>query len=39
MCVPTLDLLAQWRVSILANTNLTEDEVGVWGGGDKELRP
>jgi superfamily II DNA or RNA helicase len=39
VCVPTLDLLAQWRVSILANTNLNEDEVGVWGGGDRELRP
>lgn len=39
ICVPTLDLLGQWRVSLLANTDLTEDEVGVWGGGDKELRP
>lgn len=39
ICVPTLDLLSQWRVSILANTNLTEEEVGVWGGGDRELRP
>ena len=25
--------------SILANTNLREDEVGMWGGGDKDLRP
>lgn len=39
ICVPTLDLLAQWRASLLANTNLADDEVGVWGGGDKELRP
>lgn len=39
ICVPTLDLLAQWRTSLLTNTNLTEEEVGVWGGGDKELRP
>ncbi|MEO8288125.1 MAG: DEAD/DEAH box helicase [Chloroflexota bacterium] len=39
ICVPTLDLLGQWKASLLANTNLTEDEVGVWGGGDKELRP
>lgn len=39
ICVPTLDLLGQWRASLLANTNLTEEEVGVWGGGDKELRP
>jgi superfamily II DNA or RNA helicase len=37
--VPTLDLLSQWRASLLANTNLADDEVGVWGGGDKELRP
>ncbi len=39
ICVPTLDLLGQWRASLLSNTNLQEDEVGVWGGGDKELRP
>ncbi|HET9493525.1 MAG TPA: DEAD/DEAH box helicase [Chloroflexia bacterium] len=39
ICVPTLDLLAQWRVSLLANTDLAEDEVGVWGGGDRQLRP
>ena len=39
ICVPTLDLLAQWRASLLTNTSLAEDEVGVWGGGDKELRP
>lgn len=39
VCVPTLDLLGQWRASILANTNLREDEVGTWGGGDKDLRP
>ncbi len=39
ICVPTLDLLGQWRSSLLANTSLTEDEVGTWGGGDKELKP
>jgi superfamily II DNA or RNA helicase len=39
ICVPTLDLLGQWRASLLANTNHSEDEVGVWGGGDKQLRP
>jgi superfamily II DNA or RNA helicase len=39
ICVPTLDLLGQWRTSLLSNTNLSEEEVGVWGGGDKELRP
>lgn len=39
ICVPTLDLLSQWRASLLANTTLAEAEVGVWGGGDRELRP
>jgi superfamily II DNA or RNA helicase len=39
ICVPTLDLLGQWRTSLLSNTDLEESEVGVWGGGDKELRP
>lgn len=39
ICVPTLDLLGQWRSSLLANTSLTQDEVGTWGGGDKELKP
>ena len=39
ICVPTLDLLAQWRTSLMSNTDLTDEEIGVWGGGDKELRP
>ena len=39
ICVPTLDLLGQWRASLLANTNLQEEEVGTWGGGDKDLKP
>lgn len=39
ICVPTLDLLGQWRASLLANTGLLEEDVGTWGGGDKELRP
>ncbi len=39
ICVPTLDLLGQWKVSLLSNTNLGEGDVGTWGGGDKELRP
>ena len=39
ICVPTLDLLGQWRASLLANTDLQESELGVWGGGDKQLRP
>jgi superfamily II DNA or RNA helicase len=39
VCVPTLDLLGQWRTALLAHTDLQEDEVGVWGGGDRDLRP
>ncbi|HVF99646.1 MAG TPA: DEAD/DEAH box helicase [Chloroflexia bacterium] len=39
ICVPTLDLLGQWKSSILSNTNLSPEDVGTWGGGDKELRP
>ncbi|HEX8228354.1 MAG TPA: DEAD/DEAH box helicase [Chloroflexia bacterium] len=39
ICVPTLDLLGQWKSSILGNTNLSSEDVGTWGGGDKELRP
>ncbi|MDQ3928485.1 MAG: DEAD/DEAH box helicase, partial [Chloroflexota bacterium] len=39
ICVPTLDLLGQWKSSILGNTNLSTEDVGTWGGGDKELKP
>ena len=38
VCVPTLDLLGQWRASLLSNTDLREEDVGTWGGGDKDLR-
>jgi len=38
ICVPTLDLLGQWRATLLKNTDLQDEEVGSWGGGDKELR-
>lgn len=39
VCVPTLDLLGQWKASLLANTDLAEGEVGTWGGGEKTLKP
>ncbi len=39
ICVPTLDLLGQWRTSLLNNTNLSSEDVGTWGGGDKERKP
>lgn len=38
VCVPTIDLLGQWRASLLANTSLAEDQVGAWGGGEKDLK-
>lgn len=39
ICVPTLDLLGQWKASLLNNTTLKPEQVGTWGGGDKELKP
>lgn len=39
ICVPTLDLLGQWRAALLNNTSLTAEEVGTWGGGDRERKP
>lgn len=39
ICVPTLDLLSQWRTSLLSNTSLEPNDVGTWGGGDRERRP
>ncbi len=37
--VPTLDLLQQWRVSLAAALSIEASEIGVFGGGEKELRP
>ncbi|HEU5230798.1 MAG TPA: DEAD/DEAH box helicase [Ktedonobacteraceae bacterium] len=37
--VPTIDLLQQWRVALAAALSLTSDEIGVFGGGEKELKP
>ncbi len=39
ICVPTLDLLGQWRTSLLNNTSLAPEEVGTWGGGERERKP
>lgn len=37
--VPTIDLLQQWRVALTAALSLSSEEVGVFGGGEKEIRP
>ncbi|GCE17874.1 DEAD/DEAH box helicase [Dictyobacter kobayashii] len=37
--VPTIDLLQQWRVALAAALSLSAEEIGVFGGGEKELKP
>ncbi len=37
--VPTIDLLQQWRVALAAALSLNVDEIGVFGGGEKDLKP
>ncbi len=37
--VPTLDLLQQWRVALTSALGLDADNVGIFGGGEKEIRP
>ena len=37
--VPTLDLLQQWRVALASALALDRDEIGLFGGGEKELKP
>jgi superfamily II DNA or RNA helicase len=37
--VPTIDLLLQWRTALAAALSLEADEIGVFGGGEKELKP
>ena len=37
--VPSRELAAQWREELLANTNLTRDQVGEYHGGEKNVRP
>lgn len=37
--VPTLDLLQQWRAALAASLSLHADDVGIFGGGEKELKP
>src|SRR5262249_5173281 len=37
--VPTLDLLQQWRTALSSFLALSQDEIGIFGGGEKEIRP
>jgi superfamily II DNA or RNA helicase len=37
--VPTIDLLQQWRAALTAALSLQAEEIGVFGGGEKELKP
>ncbi|HMB51170.1 MAG TPA: DEAD/DEAH box helicase, partial [Natronoarchaeum rubrum] len=37
--VPSRELAAQWRDELLANTNLTRDQIGEYHGGEKNVRP
>ncbi len=37
--VPTLDLLQQWRTALASSLSLNAHEIGIFGGGEKELKP
>lgn len=37
--VPTLDLLRQWRAALAPALSLKEDDIGMFGGGEKEIKP
>ena len=37
--VPTIDLLQQWRTAMSSALSLPEEEIGVFGGGEKDLKP
>lgn len=37
--VPTLDLLQQWRAALSAALAVNAEEIGIFGGGEKELKP
>jgi len=37
--VPTLELLQQWRTALASSLSLNADEIGIFGGGEKELKP
>ncbi len=37
--VPTIDLLQQWRVALAHALTIATDTIGVFGGGEKDLKP
>lgn len=37
--VPSRELAAQWKEELLAHTTLTEEHIGEYHGGEKEIRP
>src|SRR5438270_2964571 len=37
--VPTIDLLQQWRAALAAALSLSVDDIGIFGGGEKDLKP
>ncbi|WP_224449608.1 DEAD/DEAH box helicase [Haloprofundus salilacus] len=37
--VPSRELAGQWRQELLEHTTLTEDQIGEYHGGSKEIRP
>ncbi len=37
--VPTLDLLQQWRVALASALGISAENIGLFGGGEKELKP
>jgi len=37
--VPTLDLLQQWRTALASSLSLNFEEIGIFGGGEKEMKP
>jgi superfamily II DNA or RNA helicase len=37
--VPTIDLLQQWRTAMSKALALSEENIGIFGGGEKDLKP
>ena len=37
--VPTLDLLQQWRTALSSALSMNIDDIGIFGGGAKDLKP
>ncbi len=37
--VPTIDLLQQWRTALASALAMNIDEIGLFGGGEKDLKP